>query len=349
MPDELPENSNPDEFNPEQPGGPALEPGQSFLSQQADKAKGKVSQKAGEAVAKQVGKKVAGKAAGEAAADVTAAGTGGIGAVLRPIIKWVTEKIVNKLLSKDWWKVILKLYWPQIAAFVIIIIIAIFAITIISQAYRGYWGRGQVQAASIYNADDAALIQQLLGQNTGGMICPLLRKGKSDIVSPWAKNRGGYIHRGIDISAPNQTPLYAATDGKVVYLKDDLANNVKGYTDAANGGFGNTIIVQVSGGNWDGFFWEIHHLYPQSATNAGISLGSNVKKGQLIGGVGDNGASSGPHMHFQVDIPTMVQGNRTQSGCSNVILEGGRPCGAGASNRYHPELDTVNPIIPLGW
>ena len=345
MPELDDQNLEPDEFNPEQPGGPSLQPGQDYLSQKADQAKGKIGQKAGQLASK----KLAGKVAAEGVADAATVGTGGLGAVLRPVVKWATEQIVNKILSKDWWKIILKLYWPQIATFLIIIGIVVVAGTIIMRAYGGYWGRGKVQAASIYNPDDAAYIQQILGKNPGGMIFPVLRKNKGDISSPWSKARGSYTHRGIDIGAPNQTPLYAATAGKVVYLKDDLANTVKGYGAAANGGFGNTIIVQVIGGQWSGFFWEIHHLYPESATKAGIKLGGVVTQGQLIGGVGDNGASSDPHIHFQVDLPNMVNNNRTQSGCEDAILNLKRPCGAGLSHRYEPELDTINPIIPLGW
>lgn len=164
MPDESPENLGSEEFNPEQPGGPAIQPGQSFLGQQANQAKGKVAQKAGQVAAK----KVAGKAAGEGAADVVAAGTGGVGAVLRPVVKWATEQIVNKLLSKDWWKVILKLYWPQIATVFLVTIFCVVAGTIIIRAYRCFWGRCQVQAASIYNGGDMDAISFVA--NGGG--CP---------------------------------------------------------------------------------------------------------------------------------------------------------------------------------
>lgn len=153
------QNLGPEEFNPEQPGGPALQPGQSFLSQKADQAKGKISQKAGEAVAKQVGKKVAGKAVGEATAGAVTAGTGGVGVILRPVIKWATEKIVNKLLSEDWWKVILKLF----ATVLLVVIIGIVAITIVIRAYKGFWGRAQVQAASIYDSSVMGDVRVALG------------------------------------------------------------------------------------------------------------------------------------------------------------------------------------------
>lgn len=198
MPDESPENLEPEEFNPEQPGGPAVQPGQSFLGQKTDQAKSKVAQKAGQAAAK----KVAGKAAGEGAADVVAAGTGGVGAILRPVIKWATEKIVNKLLSKDWWKVVLKLYWPQIATALIVIIISVVAITIIIRAYRGFWGRGQVQASSIYDSSVMGDIRVVLGEQI--------------MVSNTPQNN--YFSQGDP--AFNQQPLNGHWENNEPYLKN---------------------------------------------------------------------------------------------------------------------------------
>lgn len=177
MPDESPENLGPDEFNPEQPGGPAVQPGQSFLGQKAGDAKGKIAQKAGEVAAK----KVAGKAAGEAASGAVTAGTGGVGALLRPAIKWLTEKVVNKLLSKDWWKVILQIYWPQIATFLLIIGFVVIAATIIIRAYKAYWGRGQAQAASIYSDKDMGILDGILNGDIDNLNLNLTGKFASPV------------------------------------------------------------------------------------------------------------------------------------------------------------------------
>jgi murein DD-endopeptidase MepM/ murein hydrolase activator NlpD len=312
----------PEQFNPQQPGGPAIN------APQASPVSADVINNAKEPDNQDRGR---------------------VSAVIDQIKKQATQ-YAKKIVSKYLTKAIIIPALPYILAALLIIAAIILAIVLINRYYKGHAGRSQAQAASIYSADDMAYIQQILSQNPGGMISPLLRKSKSDIVSPWAKKRKGYTHRGIDISAPNQTPLYAATDGKIVYLKDDLSNSVKGYGSNANGGFGNTIIVQVTGGQWDGFFWEIHHLYPSSATKAKMFLGGSVFKGQPIGEVGNNGASSGPHMHFQVDLPNVVQGKRTQSKCEDAVLNLKRPCGAGTTGNYdNPGADTINPIIPLGW
>lgn len=162
MPNDLLEKLDPDpdlETGKEIPGGPAVEPGR--FSQAFGGAKNKLAKKAGEAA----GKKLASKAAGEAAADATATGTGGIGALLRPIIKKATEVVVQKLMSKDWWKLVLKAFWPQIAAGVIIVFFIVIAIALVSRATRGLMGRSAAQASSIFNSDDKGNIQIILGKS----------------------------------------------------------------------------------------------------------------------------------------------------------------------------------------
>lgn len=90
-------------------------------------------------------------------------------------------------------------------------------------------------------------------------------------------NRG---HKGIDIAAPYATPIYAAAAGTV--------------TDAAggwNGGYGNAVVIDNDDGNvcrYAHMSWYV------------VSTGEQVEKGQLIGYVGNTGASEGNHLHFEV-------------------------------------------------
>ncbi|MCL6593127.1 MAG: peptidoglycan DD-metalloendopeptidase family protein, partial [Alicyclobacillus sp.] len=88
------------------------------------------------------------------------------------------------------------------------------------------------------------------------------------------------FHNGIDIPAPLGTPIVAATSGKVLYA-------------GPASGFGDWIVIQSSGG-----LLEVYgHMYDYEIK---VHPGDVVKTGQVIAGVGSNGFSTGPHLHFSV-------------------------------------------------
>jgi murein DD-endopeptidase MepM/ murein hydrolase activator NlpD len=90
------------------------------------------------------------------------------------------------------------------------------------------------------------------------------------------------FHRGTDIAAACNTPVFAATGGVVA-------------TAGPNGGLGNWILVDHGSGVTTGY----GHL-----TTGGVlvSAGETVTAGQLIGAVGSTGASTGCHLHFEVHL-----------------------------------------------
>lgn len=96
--------------------------------------------------------------------------------------------------------------------------------------------------------------------------------------------RWGTHHSGIDIGAPDGTPFYACADGIVQYI-------------GAASGYGQWIVIDhpaaVGGG-----CTEYGHMWNAFAT--GLKAGDKVRKGQLIGYVGSNGQSTGPHLHLTV-------------------------------------------------
>lgn len=88
------------------------------------------------------------------------------------------------------------------------------------------------------------------------------------------------MHKGIDFAAPSGTPIYAAGDGVV-----EIAGR--------NGGYGN--YVRIRHGN--GYQTAYAHL---SRFGKGVSSGARVRQGDVIGYVGSTGASTGPHLHYEV-------------------------------------------------
>lgn len=89
-------------------------------------------------------------------------------------------------------------------------------------------------------------------------------------------------HRGTDYAAKTGTPIKAAGDGKIIWR-------------GTKGGYGRTIIVQ-HGGN-------ITTLYAHmNGYKSGLSNGSRVKQGQVIGYVGMSGTATGPHLHYEFRV-----------------------------------------------
>jgi murein DD-endopeptidase MepM/ murein hydrolase activator NlpD len=89
-------------------------------------------------------------------------------------------------------------------------------------------------------------------------------------------------HNGIDIGAPRGTPIHAAAPGKVAF-----AGTMNGY--------GNIIIISHHDAGYEGFETYYAHL-----NSIHVKKGQSVEVGQAIGAVGSTGASTGPHLHFEV-------------------------------------------------
>ncbi|MFA5620367.1 MAG: M23 family metallopeptidase [Weeksellaceae bacterium] len=88
----------------------------------------------------------------------------------------------------------------------------------------------------------------------------------------------GKLHKGMDFSAPVGTPIYATADGKV---------EVAGVM----GGYGNVVKINHGYG-----YQTLYGHMSKIKTRAGKS----VKRGDIIGYVGNTGLSTGPHLHYEV-------------------------------------------------
>ncbi len=88
-------------------------------------------------------------------------------------------------------------------------------------------------------------------------------------------------HHGQDFSAPYGTEVYATGSGKVIEA---------GWSQS---GFGTFVVID----HGYGYQTTYGHL---SAVK--VSVGMNVKRGDLIALSGNSGTSTGPHLHYQIDL-----------------------------------------------
>jgi murein DD-endopeptidase MepM/ murein hydrolase activator NlpD len=90
------------------------------------------------------------------------------------------------------------------------------------------------------------------------------------------------FHYGMDFTAPVGTPVYATGDGKVLEVSGSKRSRV---------GFG--LVVKIDHGY--GYETVYAHL---NAFN--VRQGQEVKRGDVIGYVGNTGGSTAPHLHYEV-------------------------------------------------
>jgi murein DD-endopeptidase MepM/ murein hydrolase activator NlpD len=87
------------------------------------------------------------------------------------------------------------------------------------------------------------------------------------------------FHEGIDFTAAIGTPIYATGDGIV---------SEAGYN---NGGFGNKITIS------HGYSYETVYAH---LSKIKVKAGQRVKRGEVIGFMGNTGKSTAPHLHYEV-------------------------------------------------
>ena len=106
--------------------------------------------------------------------------------------------------------------------------------------------------------------------------------GYTKVSSPYGWRNctfhGREFHSGIDVPAPEYTPVLASKDGIIV-----LSEYSKSY--------GNYMIIQHSDGDKTLYAHLIERYY---------NVGAEVTQGTVIGGVGSTGSSTGNHLHYEV-------------------------------------------------
>lgn len=87
-----------------------------------------------------------------------------------------------------------------------------------------------------------------------------------------------HFHQGIDLAAPEGTPVQAAAGGTVIEA-------------GWKGGYGKTVVIEHAGG---------HRTLYAHLSKLAVSAGQRIKQQQMIGKVGSTGRATGPHLHFEI-------------------------------------------------
>lgn len=115
---------------------------------------------------------------------------------------------------------------------------------------------------------------------------PFIMPVEGTITSTYAKSRVydsgvvGWRHKGIDIAAKTGTPVRACANGRVV-----AAASTKAY--------GNTVLIDHGGG--------VYSMYHHNS-RVYVKTGDLVSAGDIIAAVGSTGISTGPHLHWQINV-----------------------------------------------
>ena len=88
------------------------------------------------------------------------------------------------------------------------------------------------------------------------------------------------MHTGMDFTAPTGTEIYATGDGKVVKVVSERR------------GYGKHVVID------HGFGYRTRYAH---MSKFNVRVGQKIKRGDVIGYVGNTGTSTGPHLHYEVE------------------------------------------------
>jgi murein DD-endopeptidase MepM/ murein hydrolase activator NlpD len=100
-------------------------------------------------------------------------------------------------------------------------------------------------------------------------------------TSPYGLRMRGWtpgLHHGVDVAAPQGTPIHAMKNGRVEHA-------------GAWGAYGLSVVIS-HGRN-------VRSLYAHMS-RIDVQAGDRVRGGQVIGAVGATGNATGPHLHFEI-------------------------------------------------
>ncbi len=87
-------------------------------------------------------------------------------------------------------------------------------------------------------------------------------------------------HRGLDVADTHGTPVLAAADGVVTFTGGNPGTGLGYYVEIQHEHDFRTVLAHLS--SWS------------------VKIGQTVRRGQIVGSLGNTGNSTGPHLHFEV-------------------------------------------------
>ena len=138
-----------------------------------------------------------------------------------------------------------------------------------------------------------------------------------------AARSGGRTHAGNDLMAPKMTPILAVVDGKADWL--NLTGKLSSYNNLPY----YNILLRGDDGN-DYFYIHLNNDTPgtddglggvEFAYAPGLTNGTRVHRGDVIGYVGDSGNAedAGSHLHFEIHLGGYVAASTGQTRCPSAI------------------------------
>lgn len=136
-------------------------------------------------------------------------------------------------------------------------------------------------------SDDAKILLAKIVKDKISLTWPV-EVCKCWVSSLFGMRKSGF-HNGVDLAAPQGTPVYASADGVVEIMQ--ISSDPKGY--------GNMILLAHKNSDYKTRYAHLHEIFVQQ--------GNSVSKGEQIGTVGATGhviaktAKSDPsHLHFEL-------------------------------------------------
>lgn len=158
-------------------------------------------------------------------------------------------------------------------------------------AFPDAYAKWETQATQLVRANQDAPAAALVGGGAPASNDTVVAGATGTESVEWPMAEGTYritstfgSHNGIDLAGPLGTPIYAAADGVVVKAAPTAS------------GYANWVVIDH---NLDGKKYSTLHAHMQFSSIL-VKVGDTVTKGQQIASVGDEGNSSGPHLHFEV-------------------------------------------------
>ncbi len=123
---------------------------------------------------------------------------------------------------------------------------------------------------------NAAITKQAANTDSSGFMWPVNSK---KVISSFGPKGKGQANDGINIASANGEPVWAASDGEVVYVGNEL------------GGYGNMVVIKHNGDKSTSYA----HL-----SRATVDKYDRVKQGDIIGYVGSTGNVKDAQLHFAI-------------------------------------------------